>query len=269
MFIHKFKFYLLIFLSLISLNVKAWERDSALVRKVVVHGLNDTKALITSPARWNTAEWALAGGVSAATAALIVWGDQPVYNFSNTLHTPARDMFFRYAEPLGNYYPAGLIAFMLTKGIISKNQEETETAFIAAEAMLISTVAVQLLKNTVGRTRPNPAGTTGPHQFNGPFFKGTSFYSGHTTTAFSVASVFAYRYRDTGWVPWVSFGLASIAGLERIYDNRHWASDVVMGAAIGTATGLLLCHQWEKSTIRFYPSFTPQGGAVSMIIPIQ
>jgi membrane-associated phospholipid phosphatase len=259
----------LIVMLMLARPVEGWERDSALVRKVIVHGLNDSKALITSPARWNNKEWLLAGSVAAGTGALILWGDQPVYNFSNKLHTPELDVFFRYSEPLGNYYPVGLIAVMLTRGIISKDQMSTETAFIAAEALLISTVAVQIVKNTVGRSRPNPAGSTTPHQFNGPFFKGTSFYSGHTTAAFSVASVFAYRYRHTGWVPWVSYGLATIAGLERIYDNRHWASDVLMGAAIGTATGLLLCRQWEESTIRFYPSFTPQGGAVSMIIPIR
>ncbi|MBN2806127.1 MAG: phosphatase PAP2 family protein [Prolixibacteraceae bacterium] len=259
----------LIILLMLVRPVSGWERDSALVRMVIVHGLNDSKALITSPARWSKAEWALAGGVTAATGAMILWGDQPVYNFSNKLHTPGLDAFFRYSEPLGNYYPVGLIAVMLTKGIISKDQMSTETAFIAAEALLISTVAVQMVKNTVGRSRPNPAGSTTPHQFNGPFFKGTSFYSGHTTAAFSVASVFAYRYRHTGWVPWVSYGLATIAGLERIYDNRHWASDVVMGVAIGTATGLLLSRQWEESTIRFYPSFTPQGGGVSMVIPIR
>lgn len=269
MFDKKFNVIVLFVLLLLARPVTGWERDSALVRKVIVHGLNDSKALITSPARWSKAEWALAGGVTASTGALILWGDQAVYNFSNTRHTPARDVFFRYSEPLGNYYPAGLIAIMLTKGIIDKDQYSTETAFIAAEALLISTVAVQLVKNTVGRSRPNPSGSTGPHQFNGPFFKGTSFYSGHTTAAFSVASVFAQRYRETGWVPWLSYGLATIAGLERIYDNRHWASDVVMGAAVGTATGLLLCHQWEKNTIRFYPSFIPSGGGVSMVIPIR
>ena len=249
--------------------ISAQERDSAIVRSVIHHGLNDAKEFLVSPARWDTKEWAIAGGVSTATGALILWGDQPVYNFSNTLHSKPLDAFFRNTEPLGNYYPMMVISAFMLKGLIDKDNYPTETALVAAEAMIFTTVAVQIVKNTVGRTRPNADGTTFSHQFNGPFFNGTSFYSGHTTTAFTVASVFAYRYRNTKWVPILSYGLATIAGMERIYDNRHWTSDVVMGAAIGTATGIFLCKQWEKSTIKFYPSFTPQGGAISMVIPIK
>jgi membrane-associated phospholipid phosphatase len=35
----------------------------------------------------------------------------------------------------------------------------------------------------------------------------------------------------------LSYGLASIAGLSRIYDDKHWASDVLLGAALGTVVG--------------------------------
>lgn len=267
----KWKQVFLIFtvLCLVINSVYAQERDSAIVRSVIHHGLNDAKEFLISPARWEPKEWAIAGGVTAATGALILWGDQPVYNFSNTLHSKPLDVFFRNAEPLGNYYPIMVISAFMIKGLIDRDNYSTETALVAAEAMIITTVAVQIVKNTVGRTRPNAEGTTSPHQFNGPFFKGTSFYSGHTTTAFTVASVFAYRYRDTKWVPVLAYGLATIAGMERIYDNRHWSSDVLMGAAIGSASGIFLCRQWEKKSIKFYPSFTPYGGGISLVIPIK
>ena len=35
----------------------------------------------------------------------------------------------------------------------------------------------------------------------------------------------------------LSYGLAGLAGLSRIYDNKHWASDVFLGAALGTVIG--------------------------------
>jgi len=127
----------------------------------------------------------------------------------------------------------------------------------------------RVIKATAGRNRPNNDNTTNAHQWEGPFFNGASFFSGHTTTAFSVASVFAYRYKDTGWVSYVAYGLATIAGLERIYDNRHWTSDVLMGAAVGTATGIFLSKQWEDNSIRFFPTVSTNGGGLSMIIPIK
>lgn len=249
-------------------KISAQERDSALVVSVIKHGLTDTKNLLISPVTWKGKQWVLAGGISAVTGTLITWGDQAIYNFSNTLHSPGLDGFFTNAEPLGNYYPMMAISAMLLKGLIYHENYSVETSLIAAESMLLTTAMVQIVKNTASRTRPNDEGSTNPHQWNGPFFKGNSFYSGHTTAAFSVASVFAYRYRDTRWVPILSYGLASIAACQRIYGNRHWASDVFMGAAMGTATGIFLCKQWEKKSIRFYPVATPGGMGVSMLVPI-
>lgn len=263
---------ILLFLSLFlifSNSINAQERDSSIVLNVIKHGLIDTKELYLSPLRWDKKDWVIAGGVTAATTALILWGDQPIYDFTNTIHTNSRDIFFRNAEPLGNYYPIMALSAFMIKGLVYREDYSIETSLIAAEAILLSTLTVQVVKNTVGRSRPNPYGTTTPHDFKGPFFKGNSFYSGHTTEAFSVASVFAYRYRDTKWVPVLAYGLATIAGLERIYDNRHWASDVLMGAATGTATGLLLCKQWEKNSIKFFPTISTQGGGISMLIPIK
>lgn len=247
----------------------AQNRDTSIVCKVIKHGLNDSKAYLISPSKWDAKDWAIAGGVTAATGALILWGDQPVYNFANTLHTSSRDVFFKNAQPLGNVYPIMALSAFMLKGLVYHENYSVETSLIAAEAIAVTTVAVQIVKHTAGRSRPNPEGTTNPHTFKGPLFNGTSFYSGHTTTAFSVATVFAYRYRDTKWVPILSYSLAAIAGMERIYDNRHWASDVLMGAATGTATGLLLCKQWEKNSIKFYPTILPQGGGMSMVIPIK
>lgn len=261
------------FLTIVALIVllpfaKAEKRDTSLVKQVIRHGLVDAKELVISPIHWDKKDLLLFSGVAATTGALITWGDQPIYDFANTIHSPGLDVLFNNAEPLGHLYPVMAISAMLLKGLIYHESYSVETSLIAAESMFLSTVMVQAVKNTASRTRPNDAGSTNPFLWNGPFFKGNSFYSGHTTTAFSVASVFAYRYRDTGWVPILSYGLATLAGCQRIYGNRHWASDVFMGAAVGTATGIFLCKQWEKTTVKFYPALTPGGMAMSIVLPL-
>ncbi|MFA9388231.1 MAG: phosphatase PAP2 family protein [Prolixibacteraceae bacterium] len=261
-------FFLLALLFIVN-SIKAQERDSLLLLKVFQHGLNDTKELVISPIKWDKKDWAIAGGVGAATGALILFGDQAVYNFANTQHSPGKDVFFKNVEPFGHTYPAIIAGALLLKGIVYKDNYSVETSLIAAESYLLTGMLAQVVKSTAGRNRPNDEGTTHPDEWTGPFFHGNSFFSGHTSTAFSVASVFAYRYKETTWVPILSYSLATLCGMQRIYDNRHWASDVFMGAAVGTATGILLCKQWEKKSIKFYPTFVPKGAGISMVIPIK
>ncbi len=261
---------LIIFGILIHFNSFGTEKqDSSIVCTVVKHGLRDSRDLIISPLKWNGNEWLLAGGISVATGALIAWGDQPVYNFSNTLHNKTTDMMGNIVQPMGNYYPISAIAITFTLGMLAKDNYALETSLIAAESIFLSTCLVQSVKYIAGRSRPNDFGTSSPHDWRGPFKGEHSFYSGHTTAAFSVASVYAYRYRETPWVPYLCYGLAVLGGFERIFDNRHWASDVLLGAAIGTANGIFLCKAWEKSPIKFFPVVSTDHAQLSVIIPIK
>jgi membrane-associated phospholipid phosphatase len=47
-----------------------------------------------------------------------------------------------------------------------------------------------------------------------------------------------WRPRDRWIVGGVTYTLATLTGVSRIYNNMHWASDVMAGAALGTVTGL-------------------------------
>lgn len=58
--------------------------------------------------------------------------------------------------------------------------------------------------------------------------------SGHTTTAFAVATVFADQYgEESKYIPVIAYGLATLTAWSRVYDNSHWASDVFIGAIVG------------------------------------
>jgi membrane-associated phospholipid phosphatase len=244
-------------------------KDTSMVVKVVKHGLTDTKQYSLSPTKWDKKDWIIAGSVTAATGALIAWGDQPIYNFANTLHTDGLDLVSKGLRPMGNGYLYLTMSAFIISGIVNKDNYAFETGLIAAESYAFTGVACQVVKTVAGRARPNYQGNTDPHTWEGPFFKGNSFFSGHSSSAFAVASVVSYRYRDKGWVPVVSYGLATLCGLQRIYDNRHWASDVFFGAAVGTASGLFLCKQWEKNSILFFPTASQGGAGLSLVILIK
>src|SRR5262249_48813626 len=59
--------------------------------------------------------------------------------------------------------------------------------------------------------------------------------SGHAMMSFSIATIFAHRYRQHRWVPWVTYGLAGVVSFSRIATSAHFPSDVLFGAATGFA----------------------------------
>src|SRR6185436_4461161 len=99
------------------------------------------------------------------------------------------------------------------------------------------------LKFTVGRALPNRKLGT---QHYSPFTsENDAFPSGHTTEAFTLASVIAAHY-DSLWVKIAAYGTASAVGWARDNQNQHFTSDVVAGALIGTLVGNKVVHYNQR-----------------------
>ena len=94
--------------------------------------------------------------------------------------------------------------------------------------------ASQLVKIAAGRSRPDHS--PGDSDDFSPFSGADAFPSGHTTVMFAFASALSEESRSR-WVPWLTYPAAAAVGIARIADDRHWLSDVVAGAALGTWAG--------------------------------
>jgi membrane-associated phospholipid phosphatase len=115
----------------------------------------------------------------------------------------------------------------------------------SAEAVFVGDMITGSIKMIAGRKRPylspdNPYDFRLLRGFKGDSVR--SFPSGHTTSAFAAAAAATppAGYQWKGGKPFVGtalFGLAGIVGLSRMYNNAHWASDVAVGAAIGSFVG--------------------------------
>jgi membrane-associated phospholipid phosphatase len=116
----------------------------------------------------------------------------------------------------------------------------------SVESILIASVLGGGIKFAAGRARPY-VDIDNPHDFQ--LFRGfsedkyRSFPSGHTIAAFAFASTVTRETQfwspNSAWyVGTLMYGGATLMGLSRIYNNQHWASDVMGGAAIGTMIGL-------------------------------
>jgi membrane-associated phospholipid phosphatase len=126
-----------------------------------------------------------------------------------------------------------------------------------AEATAIAMSLTQLTKLAVGRERPfvhygnhrDPARQPDPDDV-------LSFFSGHASIAFSLAAAAGTvsdlrGYPSAPWVWAVGLTLASGVGYLRIAADQHYLTDVLAGAAVGTAVGILvprLLHPREKGT---------------------
>jgi membrane-associated phospholipid phosphatase len=131
-------------------------------------------------------------------------------------------------------------------GRLGKWDRVADLGWHGTEAVLLAEGTTYVLKGIAGRTRPFISNGTDADFFAlGRGFQSgnsASFPSGHTTTAFAAAA--AVTNETTRWWPrstWyvgpLMYAGATAVGLSRMYHNRHWASDVVLGAAIGTFSG--------------------------------
>ena len=127
-------------------------------------------------------------------------------------------------------------------GLARKDSYAQGTSLLALEAVADSELVSVVMKSVTGRLRPSDIPPHGDFthtwfKYPGTFGNSGSFPSGHAIAAFSVASVFASRYRRRRWVPWVAYGGATVIALSRIPVQAHFPSDVFVGSTLGYVIG--------------------------------
>lgn len=199
--------------------------------------LLDTGHVLAAPFHWNGREWLIFAGSSAALATMSL-ADESLSD-SARAHGPTfgfvGDTFNEFGSAgsfvvLGGFYLAGLIG---------KDSKAKNVCLDGLAASLIATgMITPAIGTLVGRDRPTDE--LGAYSFHP--FEGRSFPSGHATQAFTVATVIATSY-DQLWVKAVAYGAATMTAWGRVRRGKHFPTDVVAGAAIGTLVG--------RSVVRF------------------
>lgn len=131
------------------------------------------------------------------------------------------DDYFQYA-PIAEMYIAD--AF----GVKAKNHWFDQTKNLAISS-LVTGIIVHSIKRGMNKTRPYG----GPH----------SFPSGHTSMAFTGATVLYQEFKNTSpLLAYSGFAFATTTGTFRIINNAHWFSDVLAGAGISMLVGNLVYY---------------------------
>lgn len=121
---------------------------------------------------------------------------------------------------IGDYW--GFTGQLLLWGSLLNNDNKNNQMGYAVNAFLANGFITYVLKFGVGRERPDQSNTR-------------SFPSGHTSNSFLTATIAQEVYGNKIGVP--AYIMACITGLSRIHHNKHYLSDIIFGAALGTAIG--------------------------------
>lgn len=185
------------------------------------------------------------GGITAASVVMIQYDKQIIREIQRDTSESLR----RHADQLKYINEKSLLAVdvvLYGVGRIAGFERLADIGLHGAESIVAASVVSTLVKSTTGRPRPRTSGQD-PFAFkpNKGWNDGRyrSFPSLHQAGSLAFASALVEETKiswpeKTKYVAPVVYGLAMLPGVARIYTNFHWTSDALLGAMIGTYSGI-------------------------------
>jgi len=232
------------------------ERWKPLGTKLAANILLDQKEIWTSPfhMRGTDVKWWV--GIGAVTAALIATDHRTSTVFENS---QGQISWGNNLSRIGTSYTLlPIVAGFYGYGVLRNDPKPREVGVLGAEALIDALIVSEVLKPIAGRNRPDSTSQAG-HFFKG----GDSFPSGHAIESWALASVIAHEYgHGNKLVPILVYGLASVVSGARFAAQRHYASDIVAGGAMGWFIGRYVYQTHMDHAIHRHfvgrPSITPE-----------
>lgn len=157
---------------------------------------------------------------------LVSLGNNAIRNLDFSTRAELQEDHPLFANHLDNYLqfaPMVAVYGLNLAGVKGKHGviDQTGLYILSFGIMGASTTAVKRLAD---RARPD-----GSNNY--------SFPSGHTANAFAAAEFLNQEYRDVSpWIGYAGYTVATATGVLRMYNNKHWLSDVIAGAGVGIAS---------------------------------
>lgn len=199
----------------------------------------------------------IAGGVIGLGLALEFSNDRDhwwssKYAFQNSTYKEIHD-YTTVLDDYTQFAPLGIAVGMIALNKEGKNKRGDQIALLISSE-IVGLGAMGILKNNAKRRRPDGS-------------KVNSFPSGHTTQAFIAARYLDKEFGESyPWVKYTSYALASFTGVSRVLNNRHWISDVLVGAGLGILSVDLTYwafKQLKKKKITVSPMMVRNGAGLN------
>jgi len=173
--------------------------------------------------------------------------DEEIRNIFKTVEDDNFNQFQIIANQLGE--PISFCVFpgiVYSTGYIFNSKSTRKTGRLLYESVLLNGLITTVLKTSIGRARPYVE--SGNSRFEYFSYEDDSFMSlpsGHTSMVFAMATILSYRSKSS-ILPIIYYAIAGSTGMARIYFDKHWFSDVIAGAMVGTASSLLIINAEKK-----------------------
>jgi membrane-associated phospholipid phosphatase len=208
------------------------------LRKLPMNFLHDQKDIWLFPLELGKGRhWLPALFITGGTAIFIATDPQTMPHFRQTTDFHGFNQVF---STTGTGAAIAVVpAVFYGVSLLRRDSYAQGSALFAGEAVADDAILMVVMKAIARRARPTEFPVAGPYNdsffhSNASFFgKGTSFPSGHALMAFSVATVFARRYKEHRWIPYLAYAAASAIAFSRITTGAHFPSDVFVGSALG------------------------------------
>jgi membrane-associated phospholipid phosphatase len=239
------------------------------VTEAVKAVVEDVQALAVAPFHMDRGDAFKLGGAAAVVGGLVAadhgiqsWVDK---NNQNSTGKNVADGF----GTLGSATTllavnAGVIALGVANQSYGGGSWLKDAGLVSLEAEVFAVAAAAGLKVVMGRSRPEShQGATNFRPFSG---LNSSMPSTHAAASFAVAAVFADRFDPA--VGWIAYSLATAVAASRIYTDKHFTSDVVLGGLIGWGMGTFLSkrHGADPDDWQIRPMAMPSGHGAGLTI---
>jgi len=227
----------------------------------LIHNVGEQAA---APFHFTAREWIYTGAAAGITTALI-FADEDIDSWARPLKQ--KHQWINKSSPFISEFGSNYgIYSVIASGLVSaafKREKGVQTSLLATQAMITSGIWTQIIKQLTGRERPK-ASYIFSHieggRWHGIFskylevspddrsrFSYDAFPSGHTATAFSIATVYATQYKDHKIVPILFYSAATLVGVSRLTEHEHWSSDVFVGALLGYLSGKQVINNYNRT----------------------
>jgi membrane-associated phospholipid phosphatase len=221
--------------------------------------------LVSTPFRIENGNILLTLGVIGATSLTYIY-DREVQQKLQSNKSRGMDKATNVGSMVGDpFIHLGLAALVYGTASVADSPKWKEMGVMMGEALILADASTFILKEAVGRGRPNVSSSKGdfkPFGFSNDY---DSFPSMHTASSFALASIVSAAEENI--ILKTSYYLAAgFVAFSRTYKNKHWASDVLFGAALGELSGrVVMNYHASGRNITLAPQAYDNGAGLALV----
>ena len=230
------------------------------------------KTSFLSPLDFNASDWGKVG-IIVAGAGICYTQDTKIRNYFQDNRTNAADTAGRFFMNFGDgVFTVPIAAGLYIYGDSYNDERYKRAGLLGVETMAVTAILTGCIKITLQRPLPSSGLPYNTWYSSWDYsFEDLAFPSGHTSSAFSFATILTTEFPDNTLLAVIAYTTASLTAVSMVQEDQHWASDILPGAALGYYTAKKIESMQprksaqggrEPSNFAFFPMVSGDGASL-------